>query len=481
MEPQRAKPCAVTSLSLATKVAIVALSFLCVGCEREELKFVPPTGGMGGVNEATGGLEDGGGGQAGGKRADRASMGGGASSDHITDTRPPSASASAMRAAGPGPERRGSEGRNGRSNGTMEGTAGSGAAGSGAAHGSGGAMSTVDPGGGASSSDAEGVPGSEAEEHRSVGSRQDRDSSDPRQDEGHEDKGSVDGRARRPGDGVAQPGCQAEELCGNDLDDDCDGTVDESALLGQPCRITCPDRSEAPGFYMCDHDEQHVACKPERPSDCVEMVPSVLRQCGNGVKEAGESCDYMAPNLEAPHVEQLGVTCSRDCTPIRFPRCVFGFYRPREPVCQGSNPVVCHSELLDVRPEVCPRLTRCVTQAGACLPFLSATQPRCPTAPQEPPLYCGNGRLDEGEECEPRHIAKPDVDCAWNCREVPIGEEIGAPDYRPALRMTEVPGETGVPGQPDQGSTNCLVSCADASECPASIPECYMGVCVAPV
>jgi hypothetical protein len=137
------------------------------------------------------------------------------------------------------------------------------------------------------------------------------------------------------------------EVCGNDLDEDCDHTVDELAELGQPCHEDCGE-----GTYGCDVTTHTVICR--RPG-CENPRSGV---CGDGFLDVGEQCDTALPG------EQVGVSCLEDCTrPVHeFVRCLDerGQAVPRR--CAGSMEV-------------------CSEHVGACVPVTGPEHRLCPEIP----------------------------------------------------------------------------------------------------
>lgn len=147
-----------------------------------------------------------------------------------------------------------------------------------------------------------------------------------------------------------------DEVCGNDVDDDCDGTVDEFPGIGSPCRGGC-----GTGIYVCDTVTNALLCRGRQ--GCVASQTDGPKPCGDGVVTSGEQCDPAAPH------EQLGVTCTADCRRPLFVRCV---------TAGVSNP------------DVCDALHKCDERIGACVPVLGPQQPRCPKIPVE-----GSGSNDK--------------------------------------------------------------------------------------
>jgi hypothetical protein len=165
------------------------------------------------------------------------------------------------------------------------------------------------------------------------------------------------------------------EICANDLDDDCDGTVDEYPGIGEPCRAGCGE-----GIYVCSAATNSLLC--HGPHGCSNPVPP---SCGDGFVGSDEACD---PNAQG---EQPGVTCTLTCERPLFIRCV-------------DSGVA--------NPELCDELHVCDAHIGACMPVIGPRQPRCPQLPIEgdategqfyPMLEMENGECwitcSESEQC----------------------------------------------------------------------------------
>ena len=77
---------------------------------------------------------------------------------------------------------------------------------------------------------------------------------------------------------------QADEIC-NDLDDDCDGEVDETYFeLGMPC--DGPDSDQCPnGAYECSEDGSDVTCGVESSVDLAESCDTIDNDCDGETDE----------------------------------------------------------------------------------------------------------------------------------------------------------------------------------------------------
>lgn len=151
--------------------------------------------------------------------------------------------------------------------------------------------------------------------------------------------------------GQRAPWCERgqsfEEVCANDVDEDCDGTVDELDAIGQPCGDGCGE-----AIYVCDAVTNTLVCRGHQ--GCSTDVPE---SCGDGLPDVGEECDPAAPG------ETSGVTCTLTCERPRFVRCIDG---------EGSHPELCRTGT-----EVCNE------RIGACMTVIGPSQRRCPEIPVE--------------------------------------------------------------------------------------------------
>ena len=97
------------------------------------------------------------------------------------------------------------------------------------------------------------------------------------------------------------PASPSTELCGNGVDDDCDGTTNEGFDVGAPCSVGVGACS-ASGARICTADGTGTRC---------DAAPAVPReeQCKNG---QDDDCDG---ETDEPACEDLGVDCSSDTAP----------------------------------------------------------------------------------------------------------------------------------------------------------------------
>ena len=147
------------------------------------------------------------------------------------------------------------------------------------------------------------------------------------------------------GPGQLTPACMRgqsfPEVCANDLDEDCDGTVDEYPGIGASCVSGCGE-----GTYVCSAVTNALLCRGAL--GCMHEVPPL---CGDGLPDSREECDPNAPS-EIP-----GVTCTLTCNRPLFIHCV-----------QAGVAF----------PELCDELHVCNERIGACVPVIGPQQRRCP-------------------------------------------------------------------------------------------------------
>jgi cysteine-rich repeat protein len=146
---------------------------------------------------------------------------------------------------------------------------------------------------------------------------------------------------------------------------------DDGNLLGNDgCTPECK------GEYCGNNfEEEHEVCDDgnQVPGDGCDSTCMSKEVCGNGVTDTTEACDD--GNTES------GDRCSSDCKSKEI--CGNGIHDSNESCDCGSKNVIADSE-------------ECGGQQN------SDTSGRCTT---ECKLNCGDGQLDEGEECDGEHLA----------------------------------------------------------------------------
>ena len=98
-----------------------------------------------------------------------------------------------------------------------------------------------------------------------------------------------------------EAGDPEEEVCGNGLDDDCDGNTDEGFDVGIPCRVGVGGCAR-PGVLVCAGDE--VVCDAEAGAPGVE-------QCGNAVDDDCDGSVDESFDVGLPCSDGVGA-CRRD-------------------------------------------------------------------------------------------------------------------------------------------------------------------------
>lgn len=190
-----------------------------------------------------------------------------------------------------------------------------------------------------------------------------------------------------------------EERCGNDVDDDCDGRVDENELLGQECFSDC----QRPGIWACNRSLEQLVCFD---SDCY-VQPGT---CGNGLRDKDESCDVSAGDVPYENVGMLDAYCRVDCrVATRFggPCWEWSSSGPEEIFDCGAKGLVCSELIRTCVPKVgeggwyrCPRLTRPETDEEYIVRVGEGEAARAPSFP-----------MVESEEGECHISCSRDADC----------------------------------------------------------------------
>jgi hypothetical protein len=92
----------------------------------------------------------------------------------------------------------------------------------------------------------------------------------------------------------ATPGAAGTELCGNELDDDCDGDIDEGfvTVLGEPC-IDGTGACERTGSIACSADRTDTLCNATPGDPTTETCDELDNDCDGETDEGGvcDGCD----------------------------------------------------------------------------------------------------------------------------------------------------------------------------------------------
>ena len=133
-----------------------------------------------------------------------------------------------------------------------------------------------------------------------------------------------------------EPGAPRSELCGDGIDDDCDGQTDEGFPVGEPCELGL-GACRAQGTWACSESRIGVVCDTGAGSPGLE-------RCGNGIDDDCDGETDEAQGLGEPCSRGQGV-CARDgvrvCGPDGIPACSAQAAAPDEPegevTCDGRD------------------------------------------------------------------------------------------------------------------------------------------------
>ena len=253
----------------------------------------------------------------------------------------------------------------------------------------------------------------------------------------------------------------ATELC-NNIDDDCDGSIDEDfSDLGEPCSVGIGICEES-GVKVCSIDGLSTICNATPGSPIDEICDNGLDDdcdgltdgddpgcyappepyCGDGNIDPGEECEE---DSDCDDQDEYTIDTCVDCVCYyeQMPYCGDGNLDPGEECDDGNN----------VDGDGC--------NSDCTLP------------------YCGNGILDPGEECE------EDSDCQCPSSECMLNDYYEFPDYGLCLDgcVCNVSTDEGSPCEPtifynDERCVECISNedCDDGNE--NTIDECVDYSCV---
>lgn len=213
-----------------------------------------------------------------------------------------------------------------------------------------------------------------------------------------------------------------EELCGTDIDEDCDGYVDEMVDVGTWCFSDCGSSGE----QVCDPFTHTLTCLDDRKERC-----ALQAGCGNGVVDANEQCDISAGGTPWYEAFELNTYCTGDCRIDTF------FWMCLSNSVDGPINVAVSKDADGVTHDRCQdQGLACSDTTKTCVYKLQGDWDSCPDLQ----------RLETHDEYKKR-IASGDTQ---------------VPTYR----------------QVESGSGECWITCQDDSECPGTLSSCYMGTCV---
>jgi len=248
--------------------------------------------------------------------------------------------------------------------------------------------------------------------------------------------------------------------CGNDVLEPGEECEPNAFPTNCPTGSSC--RSDCRCSCVCDDPcqltgEPDGICASTMPGQPCECIPHVTF-CGNGIQDSGEECDPNAPAPNCPSGSFCRADCRCDCVcdvSCELPSGTVGICRDFDAngLCE-CDPVGCGNELVDPDEEcdppgsLCPNglycLTNCTCQqrdcpCGSSCPSAEGTigicrdfdhNGICACIPDVP--FCGNGILDEGEQCDPSAGAACPfgfpcrADCTCDC---PCGSSCPIPGF----------------------------------------------------
>jgi len=296
--------------------------------------------------------------------------------------------------------------------------------------------------------------------------------------------------------------CVGADICGNgalEAGEQCD---DGNVFPGDGCSPTCTLEPTlvAGGEFCGDGIVQATVgeqCEPAThdpslPYGCSEDCQFTFLLCGDGKVDEGEQCD------EGPANSNIAdATCRTNCT---RGKCGDGIIDSAEQCDDGNNRSF----------DGCS--DQCVVEEGVCGDGFvqTALGEQCEPSTHDPDLpykcsedcqfvflFCGDGKLDQGEECDEglQNSNLPDARCRTNCTKAACGDGILDSAERcddgnrldgdgcdrmcmregmvaPGMQEIVFPGQQpiGLPGQPPLSLATLLPLLAQMQQVPLQIP-----------
>jgi hypothetical protein len=260
----------------------------------------------------------------------------------------------------------------------------------------------------------------------------------------------------------ATPGTPGVEVC-NGLDDDCNGAIDNVAGVGVACTVGVGACQEA-GMQVCDVDAGALVCGATAGDPTAEVCNGLDDNCNDAIDEDVTQSCYTGP----AGTQGVGACMAgtQTCTGGAFGGACVGEILPAEEVCDGID-----NDCNGITDDVTGLGAACTNGVGACLAAgtrvcdVGAGMLVCDANPGTPGVEICNGLDDNCNSTIDDVVGLGDV-CA-----VGLGE-CAAPGTRVCDLNTQQLVCDGTPGAPTQEVCN-----GDDDDCDGSIDDNVDGTC----